>query len=422
MAKTLLSSILLAALTLAAQAQDETTAPQVNDDLTVTFSLQVSGAAKVEVDGSWGKSKMTPEADSTVWTLTTEALTSDMHTYRFIVDGSYRTDPLNDRTVRDIDDTLSYFFIDGTPGSLLQEQDVEHGTVEQRWYPSSFRSDMEQRRLSVYLPPTYADSTDSLPVLYLLHGTGGDELAWLEMGRLACIMDNMLAEGQCQPMIVVMPNGQADQDAAPGCSPYRENTASHANVSSWLGRTEAAFANEVVAFIDSTYHTLPDKQHRAIAGLSMGGLHTIAISANNPDMFDYVGLFSPQTMNALTDKNIKAIQGVSNTVDGVLSKIPFVNTDNLREQFGQKTQHLSDIDVYKNLERKLIVQAVKEPKLYYIAIGKKDPLKRFVSKFTSKLDDCGATYQYQESEGGHSWNNWRNYLIDFLPQIFTSAE
>lgn len=292
---------------------------------------------------------------------------------------------------------------------------MPHGKVYQLWYPSSFNENMKQRRLSVYLPADYEmNIKKKYPVLYLLHGTGGDEMAWLDMGRLAQIMDNMIAQGKIKPMIVIMPNGIVDLDAAPGQSPYMQGKASHSNVSSWMGRTEKAFPEEVVTFVEKTFRIEPDKQHRAIAGLSMGGLHAIAISANNPTMFDYVGLFSPQSINPLTDKNIMHIQKVNAQVEKIKDKFPSW----LKQKYEKGKDVVEDVDIYQNLDNKLKNQFKTPPRLYYIAIGRKDPLKPFLDKFRKRLSKQGATYLYKETDGAHSWENWRKYLLDFLPRIF----
>ena len=372
-------------------------------------------ADEVELEGSFGDSREMTGTNGT-WTCRIDSLPSEMYTYRYALGHDrYATDPLNPNTVRDIDDTLSYFILPGMPSSYYMDQPVAHGTVKQQWYPSSFSTDMKQRRLSIYLPPTYdSDPTAHFPVLYLLHGTGGDEMSWLEMGRLAQIMDNMIAEGKAKPMVVVMPNGIADLDAAPGQSPYMEGKARHSNVSSWMGRTEKAFPTEVVAFIEANYRVQKDKHHRAIAGLSMGGLHTIAISANNPQMFDYVGLFSPQTTNALTELRIKGIQGVTNLLGKVKERLP----QWLENKYDDGQQTVADVDVYKNLNDKLKTQFATPPALYYIAIGKRDPLKHFVDIFRQRISKQGCAYMYKETDGAHTWENWRKYLLDFLPRLF----
>ncbi len=391
--------------------------PVMQTDGTLLFEYVNAAAEQVQMEGSFGDSRDMTGAGGT-WTCRLDALPSEMYTYRFVLDDDrYVTDPRNAHTVRDIDDTLSYFILPGVPGSYYMDRQVPHGTVRQLWYPSSFDAGMKQRRLSIYLPAAYdSQPADTLPVLYLLHGTGGDELSWLEMGRLAQIMDNMIAEGKAKPMVVVMPNGIADLDAAPGQSPYMEGKASHANVSSWMGRTEKAFPTEVMAFVEAHYRVAADKRHRAIAGLSMGGLHTIAITANNPQLFGYVGLFSPQTTNALTDRRIKSIQRVTSRLAKIKERLPRW----LGDKYTDGSEVVADVDFYQNLDAKLEAQFATPPDLYYIAIGKRDPLKHFVDIFRQRIAKQGCAYVYKETDGAHSWENWRKYLLDFLPRLFMS--
>lgn len=292
------------------------------------------------------------------------------------------------------------------------------GSVTQRWYASSFREDMKQRRLSVYLPPGY-DSVRAAryPVLYLLHGTGGHEKSWLTEGRLAHIMDSMIVGRHCVPMVVVMPNGMADLDATPGESPYMQCDAQTVNIESWMGRTEAAFPREVIPFIESELRVLTDKPGRAIAGLSMGGMHAIAISCNNPDLFDYVGLFSPQTKNMLTDGSIRRIMKNNERIDWFLAQ-PSFGSEGFGDDLKRRRQQLADVDVYADIDVKLLRQFETPPQLYYIAIGRKDPLKMLLSKFRKRMDNLGCSYHYWETDGGHTWANWQRYLIDFLPRLF----
>ena len=396
--------------------QTDAQMPIVNSDNSLTFKYVNPNVDEVEIRGLLDDDIKMKKEDG-VWTCHVDPLPSEMYTYRFLLDDDdvFVTDPRNPNTARDITDTLSYFIIDGYPGSYYKTRNVPHGTVKMLWYASSFNSKMPQRRLSVYLPAGYEkNKTKKYPVLYLLHGTGGDETSWLDMGRLAQIMDNMIAEGKAKPMIVVMPNGIANMDAAPGQSPYMQGKASHSNVSSWMGRTEKAFPKEVMPFIEKNFRTINDKQHRAIAGLSMGGLHTIAISANNPTMFNYVGLFSPQAVNALTEKNIRRIQRVTESIGKIKGKLSEWFEDKYEEGKGA----VSDVDVYQNFDNKLKEQFATPPALYYIAIGKKDKLKYFLDDFRQRISAQGGTYVYNESEGAHSWENWRKYLLDFLPRIF----
>lgn len=395
--------------------------PLVNTDGTVTFVFSCPEADEVTLEGDFGEEDMRKEGD--VWVYTTrKALPSDMYTYHFLIDDEEDQavpDPCNPFRVRDVADTLSFFFIEGSLASYYMDQDIPHGSVREQWYPSNFNEDFPVRRLSVYLPPSYAcDTLRSYPVLYLLHGTGGDELTWLEMGRLAQIMDAMICEGKCKEMIVVMPNGIADLDAAPGHSPNHDAEPSGKNMSSWLGRTEAALPAEIVPFIEANYRCLEGKSSRAIAGISMGGMHTAAISMNFPSLFDYVGLFSPQSINPLTESDlVMKMQHVSNTAGEFLSGLPLVGKA-LRRNYEDNSRQVAQLSIYEDIEDKLEAQFADAPRLYYIAIGKDDGLRFFLKKLRSRLDDAGAEYYYHESSGGHSWNNWRQYLLDFLPRIF----
>lgn len=413
--------VLFLLLTLPLAAQKKYTNPTLSSDgKRVTFRLHLPQANEVTLSTSFTKKRKLEKDSNDDWIYEyPDTLTSNHYTYQYIVDEHPMLDPNNPNTTRDITDTLNYFILPGQPGSLfLDDASLAHGTVEQKWYASQFNSSMKQRRLSVYLPPSYAtNKTATFPVLYLLHGTGGDETSWLNMGRLAQIMDHLIAKGRIVPMIVVMPNGIASLDAAPGESPYLKGEAAHVNADSWFGITEEAFSKEVVPFIENNYRVKSGKQNRAIAGLSLGGMHTLCISANNPTLFNYVGLFSPQTINPLSDTNISILSNYKEALNNLAGKLPF---QKLQEKAKQRNQSLQAIDQYKDLDKKLAVQFSTEnkPQLYYIAIGKKDPLKPFLDRFRRRLDKVSANYQYHETTGAHSWDNWRRYLIDFLPQIF----
>ena len=330
--------------------------------------------------GDFSKGEM--DEKKGVWTFRSPKLAPNMYTYQFEIEEKKYVDPLNPNTVRDIADTLSYFIIPGGNADYFLDTDVPHGKVSKVWYPSTLEG-FKQRRMSVYLPAEYDKNPDKrYPVLYLLHGSGGDEDAWLGCGRAAQILDNMMAQGKCKPMIVVMPNGNAELAAAPGADPDRRYQQPFANnMSSMFGAIESVFMHDVVDYVDSHYRTRTGKADRAIAGLSLGGLHTLYISLNNPESFDYVGLFSAQTTNAITDKSSPTVDKI-----GGLWK--------LQKQFNPA------------------------PKLYYIAVGTGDFTKKLNDDLRLTLADHRYPYVYHESDGGHTWDNWRNYLIDFLPRLF----
>ena len=166
---------------------------------------------------------------------------------------------------------------------------MPHGTVRKVWYDSPTAG--LQRRMTVYTPAGYETSKRSYPVLYLLHGMGGDEDAWDELGRATQILDNLIAEGKAEPMVVVMPNGNISQEAAPGEGSKGLVVATTQYPKTMDGNFEKAFP-DIIRFVEKVYRVKKDKANRAIAGLSMGGFHSIYTALNNPDTFDYIGLFS----------------------------------------------------------------------------------------------------------------------------------
>ncbi len=421
---------LLLGCTLGAMAQAQE--PRIDADSRVTFVYADDTASIVQLKGSFIPKKKkikTPAGtfgreqvydmqrlpdDTTVWTFTTEPLQSEMYTYRFVVNGRPIADPANPCFVRDVKDTLSYFIIDGETGGYYMDRDVPHGKVERVWYPSTMNN-MAQRRMTVYTPPTYDEAAqDSFPVLYLLHGSGGDETSWTDYGRAAQILDNMIAAGTIRPMIVVMPNGNASLDAAPGESPCQQNEPSALNITSMLGKIEYAFVPEVVGYVEQHYRARRSKAARAIAGLSLGGLQTIYISANNPDTFDYVGLFSAQTTNLLTSKRAKTISNIRNKAVDLMNKTGF-QFDFLS---GGKADKFSHVQIYEDFETKLAVQFHVKPYLYYIAVGEEDFVLKLNNDFRKKLDEKNYPYVYHPTDGAHTWENWRKYLVDFLPRLF----
>lgn len=363
--------------------------PQVNDDRTVTFRLYAPNAERVEVEGDFlspvtastpvgetespGKAVMTKNKDG-VWEYTTSPLASELYSYTFLTDGLRMTDPSNVYQLRDVASISNIFIVGGQPGDIYSVQDVLHGNLAKVWYLSPTMN--MTRRMTVYTPAGYEDSERSYPVLYLLHGAGGDENSWSELGRAAQIMDNLIAQGKAEPMIVVMTNGNASRQAAPGEAPNSMSKPALFVPGMMDGSFEKAFA-DVMDYVEKHYRTLDDKAHRAIAGLSMGGFHAMQISALYPDRFGYVGLFS-----AAIYSNNKS-------------------------------------DVYSGFERNLVRQFSEPPLLYWIGIGRSDFLYKDNTAYREKLDGLGYRYEYTETEGGHIWRNWRIYLTAFAQRLFS---
>lgn len=360
----------------------ELVSPQVNADKTVTFRLLAPNAKEASVQGDWipgedyvpGSVKMTKDANG-VWSYTTAVLPSELYSYSFVVDGLKIRDPNNVYLIRDVASVVNVFLIDGGKADAYKVTDVPHGTVAKRWYES--KGLKMTRRLTVYTPAGYEQSKESYPVLYLLHGVGGDEEAWMQLGRASQILDNLIAQKKAKPMIVVMTNGHTSNTAAPGESSKGFYKPIMMTPDVFSGDMEANF-NEVITFVENNYRAKKDRASRAIAGLSMGGFHSLWISANYPKTFDYVGLFSPAILppNNATAK------------------------------------------VYQDLEGKLKTQQDNGYKLYWVAIGDTDFLYKNVVDFRTKLDAMKFKYEYVESKGGHTWANWRAYLTDFTPLLF----
>ena len=353
--------------------------PEIHDNHTVTFRIQAPKAVKVQVVGDCiptGVADLVENKEG-VWEYTTaEPLKPELYTYAFQVDGLRMNDPSNVFMIRDVSTVTNVFIVGGERANLYKVNDVPHGTVSKVWYDSPSLG--INRRMTVYTPAGYETSGKRYPVFYLLHGMGGDENAWSELGRATQILDNLIAKGKAEPMIVVMTNGNAAMEAAPGESSLGwEQQPTFQLPKTMEGSFETHFP-EVVKFVEKNYRTKKGKAHRAIAGLSMGGFHSLHISKQYPDMFDYVGLFSAATMPGKAE----------------------------------------DSPVYADLERKLAVQFGKKPSLYWIAIGKDDFLYPMNEEFRRLLDKEGYPYEYLENEGGHVWRNWRIYLTEFVPRLF----
>lgn len=364
----------------------------VDDDHCVTFRFIAPNAQKVEVAGDFlkkaeknpvgglvgtGLAEMTKVSDS-LWVYKSEPLTSELYSYIFVVDGVTTLDPNNVYVYRDFATVSNVFIVGGGKADNYKVQAVPHGTIESRWYHSNIYG--SDRRLNVYTPAGYEDHPDwKYPVLYLLHGSGGDENEWLTFGRAAQIADNLIAQGKAQPMIIVTPNGHPGMEAAPGESSegyYKPHYFKAPNNTPF----EESFP-EIMRFVESNYRIYADKAHRAVAGLSMGGGHALKISMLYPDDFDYVGLFS-------------AAYGYRRG-----------------EQAGQNNP-------YAPIEEKLAQQFARSPKLYWIGCGNADFLFPLVTNYRKFLDQHGWKYTYMETSDGHVWKNWRIYLSNFLPLLF----
>ena len=364
--------------------------PEIHPDRTVTFRLAAPKANLVTLNGSWQGARDIPmtKDDSGVWSATIGPLGAQLWGYWYLVDGVKALDPGNGETQRDGSRIDNLLMISGPESDMWDFKDVPHGTLHIVWFPSPTLK-QDRRRMYVYTPPGYEAGQTRYPVLYLLHGGGGDEDAWVTMGRANVILDNLLAAGKAKPMIVVMPNGNATQTVSQGYAygptPARQAVQAPAppplQAPAGSGRGAAAaprppqpytgsypesLVKDVIPFVEKNYRTLAGKDNRAIAGLSMGGGHTLMATNNNPGVFGYIGVFSsgPRTVDEAYEKQLDAVKA-----GGV--------------------------------------------KFYWTGAGTTDMAREGTMNLHSLLEKHGFKTSYKEIEGSHYWFLWRDFLADF---------
>ena len=341
--------------------------PEIQND-SVTFRLNADYATVVKLSGSWmpnpwGGTIDMHRGENNVWSVKIPLPAPEIYTYNFVVDGVAVNDPQNILVQRDGTRFLPMLLVPGERTENYGEA-TKHGTVSHPWYNSKILG--MDRRLTVYTPYGYENNPKKkYPVLYLLHGAGGDEEAWSSMGRAAQILDNLIEKGLAEPMIVVMPNGNPGQAAARTLNipekqiDWRSPDFRDAYVKS--------LCTEIVPFIEKNFRAVAKPSSRAIAGLSMGGGHTISASILYPEMFDYICPLS--AAGSATPEQIATLKKA-----GV--------------------------------------------KLYFLACGNTDFLFQGAEEMHAKLTEQGLDHEYFVSDGGHVWANWRLYLNTFAQKLF----
>lgn len=394
---------LLAQQTAAAPARPRIpVSPEIHPDKTVTFRISAPKATEVTLNGSWEAARELPMSknDEGVWSTTVGPLPEQLFGYWYLVDGVKALDPGNAETQRDGTRFDSMLMIPGAASDLWDFKDVPHGTVQEVWYPSPTLK-LANRRMTVYTPPDYMSNTATrYPVLYLLHGAGGDEDAWITMGRANIILDNLIAKGKTKPMIVVMPNGNATQTVSQGFGfgptparqavqaplpPQLQAAAGGApgggrgagaggrggQPQPYAGSYPESLVKDVIPFVEKNYRVIANKDSRAIAGLSMGGGQTLVATNNNPGLFGYIGVFSsgPRTVNETFEKQLEAVKA-----GGV--------------------------------------------KFYWTGAGTTDMAREGTVNLENEVKKVGFTTSYTEIPGAHYWFLWRYFLGQFGPIMF----
>jgi enterochelin esterase family protein len=358
--------------------------PRVDEAGRVEIRIKAPEAAKVRVNfWSGPKADMAKQPDG-FWTITTPPLVPGLHYYTLVIDGAEVADP------------GSHSFFGGgkhasavevpEPGSTYyQVQKVPHGQVREVWYDSKVTGTW--RHALVYLPPGYDETKTRYPVLYLQHGGGEDETGWIRQGRANFILDNLIAAGSCKPMLVVMAYGYARRagQAAPDLSGLPLDAPERRKATQDM---TAAFESDVtealIPFVDSTFRTIADRGHRAMAGLSMGGMQTFHITLNHLDLFSHIGGFSGAMRLALGEQALDP----KTAYNGVFA----------------------DAAAF-----------AKKVRLLWLGVGTHEPerMREGIRRLHASLKDAGIQHVYVESPGtDHEWQTWRRNLKDFAPRLF----
>lgn len=379
------------------------TSPEVHADGRVTFRLLAPDATSVSVTGDWPggiHTTTTPMASDAVgvWSVTVGPLKPEFWIYTFTVNGVTVLDPRNLQTRRNTTRIENTLIVPGPESADYAVNPVPHGTVSLQWYASPTVA--ATRRVAVYTPPGYEGGTARYPVLYLLHGGSGDEDAWNACGRAAQILDNLIAQGRARPMIVVMPNANTTRIAAPDLVPAPPSLPASRDPARFP-RFPESLVKDLVPFIDATYRTLADREHRAVAGLSVGGAQTMYAAFNHLDQFAWVAAFS----------------GGYPVMPGVAVDVP-PPPEAARLKGPDLTKSVDPVK-FAALLPQLDRTANDRLRLLYISIGLSDALITAHRVVTQVLRDRGVRFTLVEfPDQQHEWPVWRLSLRDLLPRLW----
>jgi enterochelin esterase-like enzyme len=379
----LVSTLAPGAMAQMAQRGPQIISPEVLSDHRVTFRIQAPKASEITLQGDWmGSSpaeKLT-QGEQDVWSVTVGPLVPDLYCYSFTVDGVKVIDPRNAMIKQGISGSDSMFFLPGDEAAFEDNAPVSHGQIRQVWYVSNTLD--AQRRMHIYTPPGYDASGDKYPVLYLLHGGGDEDSGWSTIGRAGFILDNLLAAGKAKPMIVVMPNGSLPRPAnlpavAPGEQPSPEVAAALAAA---RNRFTSELMKEIIPFVEKNFRALADREHRAIAGLSMGGGQTLQVIVDNPNQFAYVNVWSA---------------GIGqNAAEWESRNVAFLDNPKINDWVRR----------------------------FSICVGDKDFTYNGSKALSEVLTKHGIKNELTVSGGGHTWINWRRYLHQTAQTLFTKSD
>jgi enterochelin esterase family protein len=337
--------------------------PRINSDSSVTFRIRADGAKSVRIT-TLGPYELVKGEDG-FWTVTTKPLAPGFYYYAVNVDGFTTTDP-GSQAFFGYNRYGSAVEVPGPESDFFAPKDVPHGNVRQVWYFS--KATGAWRRVFVYTPPGYDENRNTrYPVLYLQHGAGENETSWTNQGHENFILDNAIAAGTMVPMIVVNENGLPPAGETGGRG--------RGMIGNRFAQFDAVVSHDLIPFIDRIFRTIPHREQRALAGLSMGGAQTMRIGLNHPELFAWLGLFSPAIGNL----------DAANDYEGKLADAASIN---------------------------------RSLRLLWLGIGREDPLFLGVRASHESLEKVGVKHVWSETDGAHVWTVWRKYLVDFGSQLF----
>lgn len=348
------------------------TSPELTADRQLTFRVLAPKAAVVKLTSSdlpgLGQGKDMAKGTNDVWTVSVGPVAPGSYRYNFSVDGVAVIDPRNPKTSESNENTWSLVHVAGA--DWQDTQDVPHGAVGQVTYWSSTLKKF--RRMHVYTPPGYEAGADKYPVFYLLHGAFDSDNSWSTVGRAGFILDNLIAAGKAKPMVVVMPHGHT--------GPFSFGRGSMS------GEFEPEFVTDIMPLVEQRYRVRTDRASRALAGLSMGGAHTLNIGIPNLGKFAYLGVYSSGIFGIVQRPGSPAPQGPT---------------------FEEKHKSiLDDVKLRDGL------------KLFWFATGKDDFLVETSRKTVEMFKGHKFEVIYKETDGAHTLDKWRDYLNEFAPQLF----